>query len=82
MRERFLALKSARDVAALLEVEYSHFTYHLYKSTSSQKYTTFTIPKRSGGEREIKAPISSIKILPKKTQYSFATGLQAQGTST
>ncbi len=66
MRERFLALKSARDVAALLEVKYSDLTYHLYKSTSYQKYTTFTIPKRSGGQREIKAPISSIKILQRK----------------
>jgi len=66
MRERFLALKNARDVAALLEVKYSDLTYHLYKSTSDQKYTTFTIPKRSGGQREIKAPISSIKILQRK----------------
>lgn len=66
MREKFLALKSARDVAALLEVKYSHLTYHLYKSTSSEKYITFTIPKRSGGEREIKAPISAIKILQRK----------------
>ena len=66
MREEFLSLRSARDVAALLEVEYSQLTYHLYKSTSAEKYMTFSIPKRSGGEREIKAPKSAIKILQKK----------------
>lgn len=66
MRDKFLALQSARDVAALLEVEYSQLTYHLYKSTSAEKYITFSIPKRSGDEREIKAPKSAIKILQKK----------------
>ena len=66
MRAKFFALKTARDVAGLLEVKYSVLTYHLYKCTNEQKYVTFRIPKRLGGEREIKAPISAIKIIQKK----------------
>ena len=50
----------------LLEVEYSSLTYHLYRCSFSEKYITFEIPKRAGGSRIIKAPVSPIKIIQSK----------------
>ncbi len=63
MSAKFFALKTAKDVAGLLEIQNTQLAYHLYKCTSEQKYVTFKIPKRSGGKREIKAPVSPIKIM-------------------
>lgn len=63
MRAKFFVLENTKDVADLLEIKNSQLAYHLYKCTSEQKYVTFEIPKRSGGKREIKAPISPIKII-------------------
>ena len=64
--DAFRNLKSARDVAALLEVEYSRLVYHLYKVAPAHRYTIFNIRKKSGGTREISAPISPLKILQRK----------------
>jgi RNA-directed DNA polymerase len=87
MKAKFSALQTPKNVAELLEVKYAQLAFHLYKSTSSEKYTTFEIPKRSGGKREIKVPISPIKIIqlklnevlrevykPKKPVHGFVCG--------
>ena len=66
MRKKFFDLETARDVANLLEIEYSDLVYHLYKCPIEEKYVTFEIPKRNGGKREIKAPVSPIKIIQRK----------------
>ncbi len=66
MRSQFYVLVGMEDVARLLDVKKDNFVYHLYKCPIGSKYVTFTIPKRSGGTRTIKAPISSIKIIQKK----------------
>jgi RNA-directed DNA polymerase len=63
VRASFANLKSRADVAKLLEVNLSQLTYHLFKA---KKYTTFRIPKRSGGHRDISAPASALKILQAK----------------
>lgn len=62
----FKALSTPRDVAKLLETDYSRLVYHLYKIPVSKKYTVFEIPKKSGGARRITAPISPLKILQRK----------------
>lgn len=62
----FLELKSARDVSALLEVEYSTLVYHLFKTPDDKKYSTFEIPKKNGNNRKITTPISPIKIIQSK----------------
>lgn len=87
LRAAFGNLDSARDVADILEVPYPY----LMKLTSWQvdryAYSTFTIPKRSGGTRIISVPHPSIKILqgkvneilklvyePRESTHGFALG--------
>lgn len=55
-----------RDLASLLDVEYSRLVFHLYKVPPTARYLTFEIPKRRGGTRPIAAPATSLKILQRK----------------
>jgi len=66
LKNDFLALKTPRDIAALLEVSYDRLVYHLYKVPESQKYEEFLIPKKSGHSRTISAPATALKILQRK----------------
>lgn len=66
---RLAELKAARslnDLAVLLDFKPKAVSYILYKIPSASKYTTFEIPKRSGGQRTIKAPIDKLKNLQRK----------------
>jgi RNA-directed DNA polymerase len=47
--------------------------YFVFRVDESNNYTTFQIKKRKGGNREISAPISSIKILPRKLNQVLQT---------
>lgn len=62
----FYALETPRDVARLLDVRYERLIYHLHKTKPKLRYTTFKIPKRSGGSREISAPVTPLKIIQRK----------------
>jgi RNA-directed DNA polymerase len=66
LRVAFGGLTSKRDVAGLLEVDYPVLAYHLYKSPRDSRYKTFNIPKKSGGLREITAPVTPLKIIQRK----------------
>lgn len=75
LRDRFLKMKSSRDVAKLLNVEYKRLVYHLYKFPASSRYTNFEIPKKSRitntnqgtkEKREIQAPNTSLKLIQRK----------------
>lgn len=66
LRTKFLALKEPRNLATLLEVPYSYLTYLLYRSDPSHRYREFTIRKRRGGIRTIRAPSTSLRILQSK----------------
>ncbi len=66
LRAAFFALQTREDVAALLDVEDKRLIYHLYIAPDSTRYKTFAIPKKSGGHREISAPISALKIIQQK----------------
>lgn len=59
-------LKSAQDrkeLARILGFKPSALTSIVYKTPLDAKYTTFEIPKKSGGERTIKAPTPKLKKL-------------------
>lgn len=64
--EKFNKLQTGQDVADLLEVPYGQLLYILYKSPNQKRYSSFVIPKKSGGERNILKPNASIGILQKK----------------
>jgi RNA-directed DNA polymerase len=64
--QAFLSLKTPRDIAKLLDLEYGRLVYHLYKVPEEAKYKTFELPKKSGGTREINSPITAIKLIQQK----------------
>jgi RNA-directed DNA polymerase len=68
-RSRLASLKAATslsDVAKLLDFKPKAVSFILYKQPAANKYTTFQIPKKSGGHRTIKAPIESLKLLQRR----------------
>ena len=50
------AATSIGDVAKLLGFRPKAVSYILYKQPAANKYKTFQIPKRNGGQRTINAP--------------------------
>ncbi|WP_093643641.1 retron Ec67 family RNA-directed DNA polymerase/endonuclease [Paraburkholderia aspalathi] len=70
--ERFQAAKSRAALAMLLDIEHKDLTYLLYVKKDLEKYSQFSIPKRSGGTRDIFAPIAELKSLQRK----LATALE------
>jgi RNA-directed DNA polymerase len=66
---RINALRAARSiygVAALLGYKPSSLAYILFKIPKAAKYSTFAIPKKGGGARQIDAPIPMLKGLQKR----------------
>ena len=64
--EKLRNAKSLSDFASLLGYKPKAFSYILYKIDNEKKYIAFTIPKKTGGERRIKAPIDQLKTLQKR----------------
>lgn len=77
------ALKQAsslHDVAGILGYKPSALSFLLYKLPADQKYTSFSIPKKSGGNRQINAPIPKIKTLQRRladTLYECSAEIEA-----
>jgi hypothetical protein len=57
-------VKTLRDMAHLLGYQPSGLSYLLYKLPAGSKYTTFALPKKGGGVRQIDAPAPRIKLVP------------------
>lgn len=66
LRDQFLRMRNAKELAILLDIDYERLNYHLYISDPSMRYTKFSIPKSTGGRREISAPITALKLLQRK----------------
>lgn len=64
--ESFQAAKSRAVLAMLLDIKHQDLTYLLYVKKEAEKYNLFSIPKRSGGSRDICAPIPELKSLQRK----------------
>jgi RNA-directed DNA polymerase len=67
--ENFFSLRNREDVANLLEIPYGKLIYHIYRVHRISKYAVFSIAKKSGGERKICAPITTLKIIQRKFAY-------------
>ena len=61
-----------RDVAKIIGFKSKALAYLLYKLPEATRYTKFSIPKSSGGTREILAPIDPLKL----AQHRLAQHLQ------
>jgi len=66
--DQFFTLKTRSDVANLLEVRDATLIFLLYRNKENN-YKEFQLPKKSGGFRIIRAPVSTIKILQRKLSY-------------
>ncbi len=65
-QELFRNLGHPKDVADLLEVPYQTLNYWIYATNEDKRYTTFHIPKKTGGHRQIDVPNDNINILQQK----------------
>lgn len=68
LTEEFLRLKDRSDVARLLEIDEKTLIFLIYRN-KEHNYKKFSVKKKSGGERIINAPISTLKILQRKLNY-------------
>ena len=66
MLKKFNELRTAKDVANFLDIDYKYLCFLLYGIKSETKYEQVFIPKRKGGMREISIPCSRIKVLQYK----------------
>jgi RNA-directed DNA polymerase len=74
--------QSREDVANLLGFTPSGLAYIVHKIPDEKKYTSFEIPKRSGGARKISAPIPELKALQRRLAnvlYICREEMQADG---
>ena len=67
----FSDILSRDDLALFLGVKKSHLTYVLYKKKVDSYYTSFEIPKKTEGTRQINAPTGMLKSI----QVRLATAL-------
>lgn len=56
-------IKSRNELADFLEISRSRLTYLLYVKHIDSMYTSFEIPKKSGGTRSINAPNKELKLI-------------------
>jgi RNA-directed DNA polymerase len=67
--ELFKKAKDLSDVAKILDLMPAHISYALYKLDKpgfGPKYEEFTVPKKAGGIRTIKAPHPALKAVQKR----------------
>lgn len=64
--KKFCDIRTRDELANFLSIPRSKLTYMLYKKKPDAYYTTFKIPKKSGGVRTICAPSGDLKELQEK----------------
>ena len=68
LKGEFLLATTRSDLSRLLEIDERRLLYILY-GNPKRYYKQFQIKKKSGGERTITAPLSSLKIIQKRLNY-------------
>ena len=66
IREQFASLSTRRDVAALLDVPLAYLTAVLFRDGPEHYYRVWSISKKTGGSREIRAPSGGLYLLQKR----------------
>ncbi len=72
VESRARSLRTAADVAELLELPLSRLNFILYGGRYRYPYFHFEIPKRGGGSRPIASPPKSIAILQRKLVHALS----------
>jgi RNA-directed DNA polymerase len=70
-------LQTADDVASFFGTSAWALRYTLYRAPESSRYTAFEIPKRSGGMRQIHAPVGLVRELQEKLAPILSAHYQA-----
>jgi len=66
-------INSINDLVDYLDIDVKYFNHILYDLKDNQKYKYFEIPKKSGGVRNIYAPIPVLKIIQSKiSEYLYS----------
>ena len=68
----FRKLKTRNDLADFLKISRRFLSYILFKKKIENCYRTFTIPKKSGGVREISAPDNQLYSIQEKLSKAIA----------
>ena len=63
MKKEFLQIKNKEELASFLNISIKQLDYNAYNV--DERYTSFSLPKRNGGVRNIQAPIPSLKEIQK-----------------
>lgn len=71
--EDFLQLTTRSDVATYLGGSLKNLSYNFYVLPKEKQYTKFVITKKGGGERQICAPASSIKLYQRELATILAS---------
>ena len=64
--DKLKATSGLNGVAQIIGFQPKSLAYVLYQIPPASRYTQFTIPKASGGEREIMAPIERLKLVQRR----------------
>jgi RNA-directed DNA polymerase len=64
---RLKATSSRSELARLLGIQPKHLSFALYKIPLAARYSEFTVPKASGGDRVIHAPNPHLKAIQART---------------
>ena len=81
IRSQFRSLSTTEDLAAMLEVSIDTLRWHAVRSDIAERYRSFKIPKKSGGERTILAPSPGLKLLQRKINYVLQMLYQPRGAT-
>lgn len=76
--ERFASLHTLEDVANLLEIPPTYLRTILYTRGDRARYHRFSIPKRTGGSRELESPPPALKLLQQKLNRVFSLAYSAK----
>ncbi len=67
----FLNASDIDDLAKTLEIPKATFKYLAYKKGLSSQYKTFTVKKKSGGDRIINMPLAGLRVIQQKLKNIF-----------
>jgi len=66
LRARVEGIATREQLAGVLDVSYDALTYWAWRVGDDHRYTTFEVPRRSGGTRKISAPVNELRRIQRR----------------